>query len=328
MVARAPDPHNLRELAQHAQRAAAPIIDTNRRCKACGYNLRGLRYGVNCPECGLSSALEFTSDDPLSQMPLRVIFAVVRGCWVSSACVLSMVALLLIDRFGVLNHALSMTMLAGLSCVWCGAVLWLTPALGLPQAISRGFGKRSRTRIAARWLQLGWVLATCAAAAQASLNSPSAAIVSALQTAQTVGIVVGLAGLVVLSVLLERLADWARDEDAQRMFNWAMWSWPIAILLYAPIQYFIGSWLAFTGRPKFAVGVFVILWVLAICTFPYGLLMLAKSVTLSILHNLEYQDRQRRRLERNERFMRQAGDLASRTEPQPMRGGPPSPRTR
>jgi small-conductance mechanosensitive channel len=304
MSFRGPDPHNLRRLAQKA----APIIETDRECAGCGYNLRGLRLGINCPECGLPSTAPLNSDDPLSLMPTRVIVTFVRGCWVGSICVLLMVIMMLLERFGAIGHSPAMTALAGLSLVWLVAAIWLTPAFDLPQAVSRGFCRKSRLRAAARWLQFGWPAACAAALGAHYVTGP----LSALLTMITIlSLVAALTGLAVMAVLLERLAEWARDEDAQKMFNWTIFCWPLALLLYIPIQFLIGSWLGL-GAFRVISGIMVILWVFAIATFPCGLLMLAKSVTLSILHSLEHREREQRRFERKERFSQQKAEAVLR----------------
>src|ERR1043165_1019057 len=102
MAHRAPDPHNLRNLAQApGMHGPAPIIEVDRECAGCGYNLRGLRVGINCPECGMPTITPKGIDDPLSMMPMRVILTVVRGCWVGSICVVLMVGLELAERFEI-----------------------------------------------------------------------------------------------------------------------------------------------------------------------------------------------------------------------------------
>lgn len=326
MAPRAPDPHNLMKLAA---KQPAPIIDVDRECHGCGYNLRGLRLGVKCPECGLPSVIVNKSDDPLSLMPMRVILAIVRGCWVAAICVAAMVGAVLADRTGAIKHEIAMAILAGLSVLWLGAVRWLTPAFAIPQAISRGFGPRSRVRRAARLLQIGWIVGTGCALLLGLQSNPKAFTAGLLSLGQWLGLMTGLAGLVVLSVLMERLSEWARDEDAQRMFNWAMWSWPLALLLYGAVQFFMGAMFATPGRVRIGAGLFVVLWIMAIGTFPYGLLMLAKSVTLSIVHNWEYQERTQRMQERDQRYRDRSGALAERTESEPMRPlAPPAPAAR
>lgn len=313
MAVRGPDPHNLRNLAKQS----APIIEADRHCIGCGYNLRGLRVGINCPECGTPSVLPEDTDDPLSTMPMRVILALVRGCWVAAVCVVLTVAALLAERVGALDRRPAMAIFAGLSIFWWGAAFWLTPAFTIPQAIRRGFGPRSRMRWLARWLQLGWVLAAGAAALQA-LFAP-ANLAGLLNVVQGAGVIAGLTGLVILSVLLERLAEWARDEDAQKMFTWAMWAWPLGMLAYGAIGSLMASWLGSAGHYRITAVLAIIFWVLAICTFPYGLLMLAKSVTLSILHNIEYREREQRRQQRQQERIERAGARAAKTNPNPLR---------
>lgn len=318
MAARGPDPHNLRQLARQAAPQAAPVIDVDRRCVGCGYNLRGLRLGINCPECGMPSVLPPDIDDPLSTMPMRVILMLVRGCWVAAICVVLTVIALLAERMGAVDRKIVMPILAGLAVLWWGATFWLTPAFTIPQAIKRGFGPHSRLRMLARWLQLGWVVASVAAAITALLSP--AALAAPLAFFQFVGLVIGLAGLVILAILMERLAEWARDEDAQQMFNWAMWGWPIAMILYATVGPVISAWLGSGGHYRIGLVFFMLFWIAAIGTFPYGLLMLSKSVTLSILHNIEYRDREQRRQERDQERIERAGARAARTNPHPMRG--------
>jgi hypothetical protein len=313
MPARAPDPHNLRNAAQRT----APIIDTDRRCAGCGYNLRGLRLGINCPECGLPTTMPEGGDDPLSTMPMRVILMLVRGCWAAAICVVLMMIALILHRIGLVRDEIAFPSMFMLSLFWLGAAIWLTPVITLPQAVSRGFGSKSRLRTSARVLQLGWVIAIGALAFETLVPQAAGPLAALVKLATFGGLCAGLAGLIVLSVLLERVAEWARDEDAQRMFNWTMWSWPLAILVLIPLMQMRGT----IGPIPFAWGLsmFITLWAVSIGTFPYGLLMLAKSVTLSILHNLEYRGRQERKLERDQKHYERTAARSAKAESQPLR---------
>jgi MFS family permease len=175
---------------------------------------------------------------------------------------------------------------------------------------SRADSGNGRLRAAARWLQLGWLLA---AGAAYLAHHATGLVNTALHWLAVLGLLAGLTGIAALAVLLERLAEWTRDEDAQKMFNWTIFSWPLAVLLYVPVQFFMASWFGL-GAFRVISGIMVILWVLAIITFPYGLIMLAKSVTLSILHSLEHEDREQRRQERTERFYQQKAAAARRAK--------------
>jgi hypothetical protein len=287
MPYRAPDPHNLSALVGNH----APVIAGDRACAGCGYNLRGLRVGTACPECGLPTVAVANIDDPLSVMPTRVILAFIRGCWVASICVAALLGLVVALQFRAMNRDEFVMCLAALSVLWLGAVLWLTPAFTLPQATLRGFTHRSRLRQAARWLQWGWVIAAFSELLQLKLSIASAGINQLLTIGQVGGFAAGLIGTMLMSILLERLADWTRDADAERMFNWATWGLPIAtaLLLWNPSHVLMRL-------------AFLLAWLLVAATFPYGLLSLSKSVTLSALHSLEHKDRQRRRNERDRQF--------------------------
>jgi len=297
MVIRGPDPHNLRAAAE---KQPAPIIETDRECVGCGYNLRGLRVGITCPECGMPTTAIPGADDPLSTMPTRVIVAFVRGCWVASICIVLTIGVVIAARFPAVNPSFSRMALIGVSILWFGAVLWLTPAFSIPQAVARGFSQRSRLRRATRWLQLGWIIASVASFQAGTTGTSWSAL---LNSAQWLGFISGIAGIVMLSILLERLSDWTRDTDAARMFNWAMWGLPIAtFLIVADYQ-----------SPILQILTLAI-WLAVTCTFPYGLISLTGSVTLSILHSIEYRDRMERREQRDQQYHAHVGQAVAKMD--------------
>lgn len=296
MAARAPDPHNLHQLA----RKATGVIEADRECAGCGYNLRGLRLGANCPECGMPTVAVSDIDDPLSLMPTRVILAFIRGCWVASIGVGALVAVVIASRFAAWNRLYLLCGLAAIALLWVGATVWLTPAFSLPQAVARGFSQASKMRKAARRLQWGWVLAAGSTALIALLSNPSTAAMKLLSLAQWIGMASGMVGIVVLSILLERLSEWARDGDAEKMFNWAAWGLPIATLML----------LADISNPILRL-LTTLMWLVMACTFPYGLLSLSKSVTLSILHSIEYRERVHRRDERTRQYHQHVADAVA-----------------
>lgn len=287
MPIRAPDPHNLRNAAR-----TAVVIDSDRECAGCGYNLRGLRVGFPCPECGtrITGSLSDEIDDPLSLAPPRVILAFIRGCWAASLLVAIAVGMTLAARVPPWGSSWFPWALFPLSILWVGAVAWLTPAFGLPQAASRGFNRRSKLRNASRWLQLGWALA-------AGLNllvsegRMNATLQNLCHIGVTVGCVIGVVGVIMLSVLLERLAEWARDDTAETLFNWAAWSIPITTLLLL------------VDIPLPVVNLlFGLLWLAGIALFPFALISLSGSVTLSVVHNYEHRERSERRAERQRKY--------------------------
>jgi hypothetical protein len=104
--------------------------------------------------------------------------------------------------------------------------------------------------------------------------------------------------------LLESLGEWTRDEDAQRMFNFSMWGLPIATLASLVIPTLPG------GKAEV---IFMIIWIAVACTFPYGLLSLSKSVTLTVLHSIEHKERTERKSQRDDQFMTESAKRAKRT---------------
>ena len=69
---------------KYCQAKGAPptaVIDTDKLCWSCGYNVRGLNAGRNCPECGSPIIGEEISDDPLlaGDMDARRLTAVGLG---------------------------------------------------------------------------------------------------------------------------------------------------------------------------------------------------------------------------------------------------------
>jgi hypothetical protein len=289
MSARGSDPHNLRSAVARA--GAAALIEVDRECPGCGYNLRGLRYGMPCPECGLISTLagSGSADDPLSIAPTGVIVAFIRGCWAASIIIVLAAGLVLAPRLVGWDAAYSRWGLLVLAALWPGAVMWLTPAFGIPQAWSRGFSRRSRLRKATRWAQLGWPLAAAMLVWRGG-PMPAANWATIAGFLQALGVLAGLTGIVLLSIMLERLSEWARDDRAQNLFNWAMWTIPITTLLLR------------VDVPFPMIGVLLgVLWLAGAGMFPYALLSLSGAVTLCIVHAYEHREREGRRTERERR---------------------------
>jgi hypothetical protein len=82
--------------------APAMTIAVDRECDACGYNVRGLKVGARCPECGATIAPVGDGDDPLSRMPLRIIRIFRRAAWLATLCILLAAASIwsvMLDRF-------------------------------------------------------------------------------------------------------------------------------------------------------------------------------------------------------------------------------------
>jgi len=307
MAFRSPDPHNLRRAATRAGQDG--VYEHDRPCLGCGYNLRGIPRGGKCPECGMASKMPDDIDAPLSQAPTRVILSFIRGCWLASICVAAAVGVTIADRFPAWKPSISLFIMTGVSLLWVLAVMWLTPGFNLPQAAIRGFSPRGKLRRATRLLHWGWVAATCAQFVDWQLSVNSGGIAGAgggslrtlLSLMETVGFLAGLAGIVCLSLMLERLAEWTRDDTAEKCFNWAAWSLPISTLLlnvHIPNQTYVN--LLITA-----------VWLASVAIFPYALLNLSGSVTYCVLHAVEHKGRDERRQERSKKYTQNVGETIS-----------------
>jgi len=131
-------------------------------CDQCSYNLRGLRFGGACPECGTPITLRGEGDLPFHEMPLPVIKRFRASAWVATLSMLGFL-LLLVFSFKLASSQIpvGLLMLTMIS-LWLLSVWRLTPALDLPQAARYGFTPKSKLRFAARWFQFGWVLVAIA----------------------------------------------------------------------------------------------------------------------------------------------------------------------
>ena len=133
-------------------------------CDSCGYNLRGLRYGQSCPECGAPILWQDRKDIALHEMPVRVIKRFRLSCRLAS---LSGVVLLA-TTVAVLFLEISMTVVT--LALWASVIIWAIATWGLtsviegPQARHAGVGSESKMRRCARWLNLAWLLFALAVA--------------------------------------------------------------------------------------------------------------------------------------------------------------------
>ncbi|MHC4107863.1 MAG: hypothetical protein ACYSTY_07250, partial [Planctomycetota bacterium] len=85
--------------------------------------------------------------------------------------------------------------------------------------------------------------------------------------------------------------------------NLAVWGVPLAtLLLFVPLPHPI---------VRILVGV---IWLAAVGCFPYGLLSLSQSVTLSVMHAREHRDRERRRYQRAQEFSQRVTDTLARID--------------
>jgi hypothetical protein len=201
-------------------------IDRDLPCPGCGYNLRGLNYGRNCPECGLVIEPGDAPRDPLlaagaaGRSALRVGFAVAFGCLV--AAVAARFVLLVVGVVGISPRIAATYLATGLvlSGAWTIAAWLITP-----RPLDRRQPTMRALRLVIRTTQPLWMVGyVCWLLAVLNSDDQLAA------WARAIRFVAGV-GAIVLAAMLCRVAAEAGREDAARRLNAAAWLLPITTLL-------------------------------------------------------------------------------------------------
>ena len=261
-----------------------------RPCASCGYDLRGLAAGRVCPECGAPPGEPAKLADAISAMPIQVVRMFRAACWLASISALAIIALIVLRPWLPLNDPRHAAALAFASVLWVIAAFKLTPALTLAPAVARGFGGRSRLRVPARWLQLGWIVLAAMNYFDQTLGPGRASAAAGwIGLIGLCGLLSGLAGVFLLGLMLERLAEWARDNVAERSLNLAIFGIPFSIIAVA-----VSAALSFIPL----VAASLALLAVSIAAFPWGLFSLTRSMTWAVHHareHQEYLERRRRR---------------------------------
>ena len=289
-------------------------IEGDRQCDQCGYNVRGLRFGSRCPECG--TPIRYRRDPTFwfDELPLALIRRFQRSCLLATVTLFGMMALAVV-RLQAATPGAGTALLAGIG-LWVYAAWRLTEPFDHPRAASLGLGRLSRLRRAARRLQLAWLVfggAGALGAAQPWLSFLWAAGLPAV------------AGLVCLVLYLGRIASWVRDEFSEKAFDLSVFG----TVLGAGLLFIIpGLGFAMGGFQIYVVPFMLVLslglLVASLLAFPVGLLSLSRSVGWSARHA---RARQTRSGELAQRMVPRPDPTPASTDPIPLAGesaDPPS----
>ncbi len=265
------------------------LIENDRPCKQCDYNLRGLKIGGTCPECGAAITLENPFRDSLCDAPFQVILRLCAGFWMT----LGALGVLITLPFVVFSlHSVTNTVVYAAESIaaglWLMGMWFITTPIDTPNGAKFNFARGSKLRIAARWLQLSWLMLILLEIGLVLTTppfgvSPLAQIESMLFLPLTI---TGLAGFVVLGLLLMNLAHWSYDMSAHRMLNWAVWGLPISTLglMLSGINLVLGL----------LTCSMTLLWLFSIFCFGRSMISLGTSVTWAVHHSRAIADRDKR----------------------------------
>lgn len=223
-------------LKYRAQLGRKPqAIDRDVFCATCGYNVRGLTYGRNCPECGSQivpvAGLEdvLVSGDWSERQRTYVGLALVAGCLIGVALARGALFIGLIFT-GIANLDDAYLWLGtAMSIAWIAGVLMMTD-----RRLDAPYPRLRWMRIWTRRSQVLWLPAyglwlIAAAANQAGNALP---LVYAASVVLRGAAAVGAFGF---AILLMRIAEDAGLERAARRINLAIWMLPLPTLILALI---------------------------------------------------------------------------------------------
>lgn len=243
---------------QRAGSKPSRTITEDRYCP-CGYNLRTLNTGRNCPECGnpIESVAPRTAYLQHFTESQRSLFRL--GLALGGWCVLIFVFLRILGVFlPAVTYAVGS---AAAAAVWMLAIFLMTPRV-LDQARP---GLRL-LRLAVRVLQLGlWPLTFLFFLAR--INLPFMAPISPrIELALTVSHSLALFTMIGIAALLIPIAEDMDNEVAPRRLNFALWLAPIPALLlslmpdqvtYVELVFLLLLWGAWaTAMVPLALGLF------------------------------------------------------------------------
>jgi len=258
-------------------------------------------------------------DRPLASMPRFVIWPYAVGCGL--ALIASLMALVGMQVFfgGEVFRA---WMCVDAALIWIVAAWVLTRPVDAPEARLHGLHARDPLRRWARWSQFFWLgLALCnlvpalAAVIQQKATMAGAggtatpvpwyakqSFVDAVEVLRWAPMLAGACAHVLLCIILERLAQWVRDDRAEFWINLSMWAIPALVLAHSGI----------TGNPwMIGVGVLSLIFfigsVAAILALPIGLYSLTTSLANAGLHTYESEAVEARRRERSQNVERRIG---------------------
>ncbi len=233
-------------------------INEDRECPDCGYNLRGLQRGGNCPECGrkIGGKVSTVRRDNIAYAAPTYLRTLRTGLWIMASSLLLMWA-------GPLG-----------SMVWAFGAWFALTKRPMPEGASRDpVLDNEKLRAVARWMQVpaiaGWGLLALASAATPAGGAPNF-FVAALAAMGAGALIISMVAYIPLGVYLSAIADWAAYDSAAARLRGSAWFMCVlgtgmAVCFVVPVLRFFGVWLT-------------VAWVVAVIVFLITVLQLAYAI--------------------------------------------------
>lgn len=309
--------------AQPAQRppGIGAVITESRACGTCGYDLKGLKTGGRCPECGTPITAHRSSGrfgDNLCDAPIGYLRHLRLAQGLIAFVALSGMGVVGLIWFGRMQFALLPISMMALTPIWALAI-WMTTArrpAGLPRdAVLDNVKLRTVLRAAqsvpvlaaactlAGWLLQRGVVGGMPVIAQVAFLTALALVVFSILT------------LVPLGVFLSALCDWAGDGPLSNRFRVVA-----SVITVAGLLCVLMTGLAVLSPTARGLAALVLMWsliftMLSTTAFLVFLLQLAHLTHWAVVNALDAEDRELRVAERR---ARRVDELAARAPAPPV----------
>lgn len=285
-------------------------IEGDVACVRCGYNLKGLPRGGNCPECGASVASSFGRGrflfKNLTDAPMSYLKILRLGFFLLATCVVALFASIVLA--GWLKGMGASLLVAGIGVVWWAGVYLVTTSEHPPGDLQSKYDRLKWLRRTNRLLQTAWTVAWLCAAAQMLLiarqntaianglvmpgtPSPFAAGIMATGMAAWILQLLGVVSLVPLCIHFAEIGTAAGNDTLATRLGLAAWG----IVLFGG---YLVVWYTFQGIWLLGAGLAALGIVVSLGMFVFSLIELAVMCGWAVANSYAAIARDQRLLER------------------------------
>ncbi|MCB9846352.1 MAG: hypothetical protein H6811_10260 [Phycisphaeraceae bacterium] len=305
------------------------VIEDDRPCGVCDYNLKGLTVGAACPECGTTirgkggRAIDRISDAPIGYLKnLRF------GLWLLVVGMLASTASLFVFRFRETWMSAGASVVA--AAAWWVGVIIATEPRKTPNRDPRLMRRERRIlRRINRITQAGWLAASVLMLIYSAVGGFSARVDLIFGLAALCFNIVALAGLITLCVHLSDLAHWASQDELTDRLHLAAWGIGVfgSLLLITPFAAVMPKFIAVLLIPAImAYGLIFLGFVISEILVLVSVLNLLRTVIWTIRHWAQVRDTDARKGPSAPTVRRAWSEpVALRTKPLPGAVPPPPP---